>query len=275
MKKFLLILTFFGLCSAGVLAQKKPAYSLFKAVPKDSLREMETDRPDVTETPQTVDAGHFQVETDLFRFQRQGKETGKTDEYFFNQANLKLGLTGSTAIQVTLESYVLQKEFDGAGNMEQQHGFGDVTLRLKQNLLGNNDGKFAIALLPYLKFPTSRADDESQYEGGVIIPMRVKFNKQWTLGFQVEADRLQDEEGMGHHNEILQTVALSNHLSKKLEAIVETYYTYEFKEKHMKNFLNAAIQYEIAKDMLLDGGVNYGLQQEAKKTYFVGLSFRL
>jgi hypothetical protein len=33
-----------------------------------SLREMSTDRPDKTESPYTVDAGHFQFEADLVSF---------------------------------------------------------------------------------------------------------------------------------------------------------------------------------------------------------------
>lgn len=43
----------------------KRAYSLRRAVPKALLREMTTDRPDVTESAYSVDAGHFQLETEL------------------------------------------------------------------------------------------------------------------------------------------------------------------------------------------------------------------
>ena len=273
MKNYL-ICAIFCLFSFQGLAQKG-YYSIFKPVPKDSLREIETDRPDVTESPQTVDAGHIQFETDLFRFQRENNEQGRSDEYLFNQMNIKLGLTRSTAIQLNFETYSVKKDFDTEGQAERSAGFGDVTFRLKQNLMGNDKGKFAIALLPYVKFPTSKADPESQYEGGFIIPMGYKFNEEWKLGMQVEADRLQDKEGLGHHNEFLQTLTLAHHLSKKLEAIVETYYTYQIKTEHFENFLNAALQVEVSRDLLIDGGLNYGLQHDARKSYFLGLSFRL
>ncbi|KQM78479.1 hypothetical protein ASE74_13325 [Pedobacter sp. Leaf216] len=275
MKNSILILALLSIFSIEAFGQQKPFYHLFKPVPKDSLREMETDRPDVTESPQTVDAGHFQFETDLMRFQRENKDEGRSDEYLFNQANIKLGLTHSTAIQLTFESYVVKKDFDSEGSVERSSGFGDITFRLKQNVLGNDKGKFAIALLPYLKFPTSHVDQESHYEGGIIIPMSIKLGNDWKLGFQVEADRLQDEKGNGHHNELLQTLTVSHPLTKKLDGIIETYYTYEFKDEHLKNFLNAALQYELSKDFLIDGGFNYGIQQDARKSYFVGLSFRL
>lgn len=67
----------FCLFGLNALGQNKYSYSVFKPVPRDSLREMETDRPDVSESPKTVDAGHFQIEADLFRFQRQKKGTGE------------------------------------------------------------------------------------------------------------------------------------------------------------------------------------------------------
>ena len=275
MKNSILILALLIIFSIEGFGQQKPFYHLFKPVPKESLREMETDRPDVTESPQTLDAGHFQFETDLMRFQRENREEGRSDEYLFNQANIKLGLAHSTAIQLTFESYVVQKDFDSEGRVERSTGFGDITLRLKQNILGNDKGNFAIALLPYLKFPTSHANQESRYEGGIIIPMSIKLGNEWKLGFQVEADRLQDEEGSGHHNELVQTLTVLHPLTKKLDGIIETYYTYEFKDAHLKNFLNAALQYEVSKDFLIDGGLNYGVQHDARRSCFVGLSFRL
>jgi len=275
MKNSLLVLALLSSFSVNVFGQQKTAYHLFRPVPRDSLREMETDRPDVTESPKTVDAGHFQFETDLARFQRENGVEGRSDEYLFNQANVKLGLTNSTAIQISFESYVVEKDYSSDGSANRSSGFGDVTLRLKQNLSGNDHGKFAIALLPYLKFPTSRADQESQYEGGILIPMSIEFGNEWKLGFQIEADRLQNQEGSAHHNRILQTLTVSHPLTTKLDGIVETYYTYEFKDAHLKNFLNAALQYELSNDFLIDGGVNYGLQHDAMKSYFVGLSFRL
>lgn len=272
-KTFIIILL--AAIGFGSRAQNTKSYSLFKPVPKENLREMETDRPDVTESPQTIDAGHFQYETDLFRLERQRYDDVKNDTYFINKANLKLGITNSTAIQLVVESFVLNKKKSGDVPAETNRGLGDLTLRIKQNLLGNDDGNFAIALLPYVKFPTSHADEESAYEGGFILPMALKVGSDWKLGMQLEADRLQDNEGKGHHNELLQTFTVSHPIIKKLDGVGETYYTYDLKEKHWSNYLNFALQYELAKDIKFDAGVNYGVQHEADKSYFLGFSVRL
>lgn len=63
-------LVFVAVCLPFVCAAQQEMnqkYSLFNSVPRSQMREMETERPDVTESPYTVDAGHFQYETDLIR----------------------------------------------------------------------------------------------------------------------------------------------------------------------------------------------------------------
>ena len=53
-----------------MLRARKRAYTLFKPVPKVLMRSLSTDRPDATESAYSVDAGHFQVETDVLRLGR-------------------------------------------------------------------------------------------------------------------------------------------------------------------------------------------------------------
>ena len=46
-------------------APDKSHYHLFNPTPRELMREFNTDRPDKTESPYTVDAGHFQFEMDV------------------------------------------------------------------------------------------------------------------------------------------------------------------------------------------------------------------
>lgn len=251
-------------------------YTLFNPVPKENMREMETDRPDVTESPYTVDAGHFQYETDLIRLVNEKSESQKTHTLLINQANLKIGLTRSTAIQIGFQTYGRQKETDlASGPSEITDGVGDINLRIKQNIIGNNNGNFVLALLPYVKFPTSKYDEGSRFEGGLIVPMQYKLPGEWKLGFQVEVDRLKDKDQQAMHTEFLQTLTISHSLLKGVDGIAETYYTYDFKQHHISNFINAAVQMEIAKDFKIDAGINYGIQHTAEKHYFIGAAYRL
>src|SRR4051812_28837051 len=65
---------------ASAPADSRPAdksgYTLFNPVPANLMRDLSPDRPDVTESPYTVDAGHVQAE---LSFAEWGKGDG-TDE---------------------------------------------------------------------------------------------------------------------------------------------------------------------------------------------------
>lgn len=264
----------FPLKGFGQKASKKD-FSLFSPVPRTQMRDMETDRPDVTESPYTVDAGHFQLETDLVRTTREISELKETHTLLINQMNLKIGLTNSTAVQIGFQTYGRQseREFD-SDSKTISDGHGDLTFRIKQNIIGNDDGNFALALLPYVKFPTSRYEN-SRIEGGLIVPMQYKLPGEWNLGFQVEVDRLKDQDQQSMHTEFLQTLTISHSIIKGLDGIAETYYTYDFKEHQFSNYLNAALQLNVAKDFKLDAGLNIGIQHTAAKHYFIGASYRL
>ncbi len=259
----------------GQQAQQK-GHSLFHPVPQNLMREMETDRPDVTEAPFTVDAGHFQVETDLIILTKEATESEQINTLLINQFNFKVGITGSTDLQIGFQSYGRQKEKElTSGTWSVQDGCGDLMFRIKQNLIGNDHGNFVLSVLPYVKFPTSKYDENSRFEGGLIVPMLYKLPGEWKLGFQVEADRLKDKYQQAMHTEFLQSLTVSHPLLKGVEGITETYYTYDFKAHQFSNFINAAIQMEVARDFKLDAGLNYGIQHTAEKHYFIGASYRL
>ena len=67
-------LGFWPLAALGLLgvAQAAPpdksGFQLFNRVPDSLLRELSPDRPDKTESPYTVDAGHFQIEMDFANY---------------------------------------------------------------------------------------------------------------------------------------------------------------------------------------------------------------
>jgi len=100
----------------------------------DGLRPLSTDRPDTTESPHTVDCGHFQFEMEVANWERDGGNS----TFNFAEINAKIGLARNTDLQFVLPAFSHEKS--GAD------GFGDMELRLKQNLWGNDDGPTALAL---------------------------------------------------------------------------------------------------------------------------------
>jgi hypothetical protein len=73
----------------------KSQYTLFNPTPANCLREFDPDRPDVTDSPFTVDAGHIQFESSLFSYalsspDQQGIVTEESD---ILDTNIRLGIT--------------------------------------------------------------------------------------------------------------------------------------------------------------------------------------
>jgi hypothetical protein len=73
----------------------KGGYTLWNPTPRDKMRDMDTDRPNKTNTPHTIDAGHLQLETGLadylyFRDQSNGVDA-RTQTWSVGQVNLRWG----------------------------------------------------------------------------------------------------------------------------------------------------------------------------------------
>src|SRR6187399_1745335 len=117
----------------------KSRYHLFNPTPREQMREMSTDRPDQTESPYTVDAGHIQVEMDFangtFDTDRSNGGKVRTRSINYGSMNLKAGLLNNVDIQFVIDPYVDSRIEDRvARTVEKASGFGDVQTRLKINL---------------------------------------------------------------------------------------------------------------------------------------------
>lgn len=118
--------------------QDKRAYNLFNPTPENLLRELTTDRPDKTESPYTVDAGHFQLEMDLLSYTRDGE----VENFAIAPANFKIGLLNNVDLQVIAATYNIQRTRDRAARpRESISGFGDLLVRLKVNFWGNDGAR--------------------------------------------------------------------------------------------------------------------------------------
>src|SRR5262245_10125763 len=182
----------------------KSQYTLWNPTPRDLMREMSTDRPDKTESAHTVDAGHFQVEMDLVSYAHDHDTLDGADVVADGIGiaiiNMKVGLFNNTDLQLVLESYNrIRTEDRSAGITQIRSGFGDVTLRLKHTLWGNDEGRTALAMMPFVKFPSNQDDlGNDSIEGGVIFPFALTLPAGWGMGAMTEFDFIQAESGSGY-----------------------------------------------------------------------------
>jgi hypothetical protein len=249
-------------------AADKSNYNLFNPTPRDQMREMSTDRPDTTESPYSVDAGHVQIETTLFGF---GKDGG-VESYSFGESNFKLGLTNRTDLQLVVPFYERQE-----GGEDDDDGFGDLQVRWKWNLWGNDGGDTALALMPFVKAPTASHDlGNDKVEGGLIIPLAVSVSERIGFVFMAEFDIVHDDVGGDYEMDFVNSVTFPFDITERLGGyleLVSVATTHE--DGEWEGYADAGLTYAVSDDFVLDAGVVVGVNDAAEDfAPFVGFSVR-
>lgn len=241
-------------------------------------RDLSADRPDLTESPYTVDAGRVQIESDVIRYSRDEDAGVQTETWLPLTLNLKLGLDGSTDFQLVTEWCRFERVTGpGATPSVERRGFGDMVFRLKRNLFGNDEGRVAVALLPFISVPTSTngVGDES-ISAGIALPVAVDLGTGWSLGLMGEVDQLEDGDEDGRHLEYTGTATAGRALFGPLGWFVEFAATLRpAREGVWIGTADAGITYSLSQNTQLDGGTYVGVSDAADDiTFFLGLTVR-
>ena len=263
-------------------AADKGQYNLLNPTPREQMREMSTDRPDKTESPYTVDAGHYQIEMDVFTYavDRYNGIPGdhRSEALAIAPINLKAGLLNNVDLQLIVQPYVSLREHNmAARDVDERRGFGDVIARLKVNLWGNDGGPTAFALMPYVKLPTNTDHvGNSSVEGGLIVPLAVALPQDFDLGLMTQLDIVRDDFGDGHHAEFVNTVTLGHRIVGDLSGFVEFFSSVSMESgSEWIGTFDAGLTYMLTDDIQLDAGVFVGLTRSADDINpFLGVSWR-
>jgi hypothetical protein len=271
--------------SSGTSSSQPPVksqYNLFAPTPSEFTREMITDRPDKTESPYTVDAGHFQLEMDLVSYTYDRDTSGggdtRTEAFAVAPVNLKIGLLNTVDFQVILETYNYVRVNDHAsGTVQTMSGFGDVTARLKINFWGNDSGQTAFGVIPFVKLPSNQDHlGNNAVEGGVIFPLAVQLPRGWDMGAMTEVDFLRDESGGDHHASFVNSVTFGHNLFEKLDGYAE-FFSEVSTETGARwiGTVDFGLTYKLTTNIQLDTGINIGVTKAAPDLNpFVGVSWR-
>ena len=255
-------------------SEDKRSYNLFHPTPEKLLRELTTDRPDKTESPYTVDAGHFQLEMDLLSYTRDGGG----DLFAIAPTNFKVGLLNNIDLQVIAETYNIQRAPGrAAGRHETISGFGDLLVRLKVNFWGNDGGKTAFGVMPFVKFPTNQHDlGNSAVEGGIIFPLAVELPGKFDLGAMTEVDSVRNENNSSYHAEFINSITVGHAIAGELSGYVEFFSAVSSeRDAQWIGTADFGVTYKLTSNVQLDAGLNIGVTRSADDLNpFLGLSVR-
>jgi hypothetical protein len=262
-------------------APDKSAFTLVNPTPDADLRSFCADRPTKSTGPCTVDAGHWQVEVDLYDVTQQKTAGVTTTSQVFASPTLKLGLTNTWDIELNIAPYQQLSTHDPAtGKTVSVGGVGDLYLRTKLNLLGDDGGNVAVAIEPFVKVPTAASGvGNGAVEGGVLAPLLFNLPAGWQLSLDPELDVLADAAGPGHHLNAISLVSLGYPVTKQITAFAEVWGDLNFDPSgttFQDSFdLAAAWIPARAPNFQLDGGLNFGLNRATPGVQaYVGVSRR-
>lgn len=248
-------------------AADKGGYTLFNPTPNAALRTFSPDRPTKSNGPLTVDAGRFQYETDLVSYLHSNVGGVSTRTYAALDPTLKVGLTRRVDLELQFNGYTNTRVSDpGTGStLSRADGAGDLVVRSKVNLFGNEGGAAAMALIPYVKLPTAaRTLGNNQVEGGLIVPVSLTLPAGFAITVMPEIDVLRNNNDSGKHVNFTGVVNLGYTVNKQWTVFAELYSAVGTDAHTPPVYTaDAAVAYLLTDTIQLDAGVNIGLNRNA------------
>jgi Putative MetA-pathway of phenol degradation len=257
----------------------KNQYWLLNPTPPDQMRGFNTDRPTKANVPYTVDAGHFQYETDLVNFTHQVIGSVRTNTILVPNPTFKVGVTNNADLEVNVAPFAGVHTFgtatDGASTI---WGVSDTFVRAKVNLWGNDGGSSAAALIPYVKAPSAPIGiGNGAVEEGLIAPVALSLPKDFTLLLVPEIDAFKDSGDNGRHGNFILDINLSREVIKNVTAYVELWsdYNNDPMVKTTQISFDTAVSWIVFPNVQLDVGANFGLTSATPAVQvYTGLSQR-
>jgi outer membrane putative beta-barrel porin/alpha-amylase len=258
-------------------AADKGTYNLGNAVPESLMRDLDPDRPDKTNSPHTVDAGHIQIETGLVSYTRHSDAGVRTESWTVLDTEVRIGLVDWAELQLELPLYESSRDTERATNdTEHSRGIGDLTLVVKTNLWGNDTGDTAGGLAFTVKTPTAGDGlGNGEVEGGATLLLDFALPGDFDLGLNTGAGIAADDDG-GHHANIVDSVSLSRAIIGPLSGYVEFFSSVPIDGgADWEGTVDVGSMLKIGANLQLDGGLNIGISHAADDLEpFLGASYR-
>jgi hypothetical protein len=235
-----------------------------------------TDRPAKANATCTVPAGKVQLESSLAGWILTKAGGVRAETLSLGATVVKLGVSRRADVQLVLTPYARITVKDG-GSRSRASGFGDLTIRYKQRLTGNNS-KVQVAAIPFVKVPTAaRGLGNDKVEGGLAVPVSLSLSGTVTMTLGPEVDVLGDGDGHDRHVGLVNLINLSGSIAPRLTLAGELWSNVNFDPSGTIEQASAdtALAYAVSDRFQLDAGANLGLTKDTPDLeVYVGTSMR-
>ena len=261
-------------------------FTLLDPTPQSQLRDMDTDRPDKTNTPHTIDAGWVQLEAGFFDYvyyrNRYQGANARTDSFDLAQLNFRVGVLENLELNVVINPYDFLRNIDYQTNQSShQNGFGDTVVGGKFNFWGNDNGDkvwaTAFGIQPQFKIPTARENIGNGHpELFVGLPFLVNLPGGFHLGLQPTISWERNSTNTGETTGFQNSASLDRVLIGKFDVYLE-YWSHVSTQPHQgsQQTIDVGFTYPCSDNVAFDSGVNFGLNKASDNIEVVaGVSVR-
>lgn len=236
-------------------------------------REMNTDRPDATESPFTLEPGRVQLEMDFATYGREENGGETTTAWEAAPLNLRFGLTPDFEAGFFVVPFRRVTEETATGGRTRRSGAGDVTLRGKWNFSGNDDGETGWGAIADLKLPTAaRGLGNGKVEGALTLPVAFSLGAGWSGAAMTSVEAVYADEGT-YRAAWTNTLTAGRDLAENVGMFVELAST-TGDGAHVATF-NFGLTRSVGPDLQFDAGANLALTKAATDlVLFAGMARR-
>lgn len=233
-------------------------------------REFVPERPDKVRTAYTIVKGRLAIEPELINYAVQSEDDMHT--FIVGEVFIRAGISKNSELQINTDSYV-----DETIKNKTHKTNGDTELAWKYNLVGNDEGSYAIAIQPYVLIPTRGADEsDRKWEGGLALNWEWEFAQDYMLGLTVEPNNVRKDKELDWQSSLMTAVSLGAPLfTEKLLGYLEIFNEFGKNEDQPQiTTLNTALQYKLSSRFMLDIGTYIGVSPDADDLEsFIGGSY--
>ncbi len=232
------------------------AASLLPVSAAVARQEVAPERPDITDSAQTISPGGFQLETGL-EYSRARIGGSPAERRFSLDTALRIGLAERLELLVDAAPVVwLRTEREDLSR-------GDLTLGLKYRFFGSDDREagLAVALRPFVKLPTADAPIGSERtDFGLLLllsqPLPADFSVDVNAGIAAIGQRRPE----GFLLQALVSASLSYELTPRLSPLIELFFrTKDERESRDLLGLTAGVVYLLNESFAVDAAVRTSL----------------
>ena len=240
---------------------------------KPKLRDLSPDRPHQTESPITVDKWHLMIETDVCNLTRKKTTNDQQNIFGLGLANIKFGFHKRMDIEVISDIYT-HGFYTNKTIPNESNYLSSFTFRYKLNLIGNDSGDFALAIMPTLKTNNFFVKDMQILNGGFLVNIEKEIAAKYGLGYTGGLSALSFDPIMQEY-EFFSTVSLDFKLIRALRSFAEVSYRYNKTAQFLHTYsIDSGIIFTPTKNLQFDTGFYFYLP--AKSPYFfIGGTIRI